>query len=1044
MASDAGDSTSGASPAPSGGSRPSSPLRPALSFALVTVLAVVVVAVLRMALPGGLLPTATPEPSVPATAPPATMPPTLAPATPTPVPAPATAAPPPPAAPAITPSPTRATLMPAPTPTAEPTRRVASATPITAPATSPATVGPAIAPAGRPTIPPIYYAFYDWRNRNWTIEYPDFPAIGSQPVFPWADLNTGPNQYNWAPIDNYLSAAASMTSTLPNGTVISKPIILEIVANESEVYSSQIAHDPNYANLVDPWAARIVFHDYSPQFVRNAIAAPLSRPITYANLSGQIVNLTTDLGSYLSDVLPGNAACITRTVAIVPKYNHPTWQSYYKQFVAALGARYGNHPQVVGIIVGGGIDEEYGQATKDFFECPTRGNLYTTIMAEVSYLDVFVKAGANNDILDAYRAAFPNKPVLLQFTGIGKDRAAVAMAHNYAYPVGLKQATLTYDNNNQYQTNGFGTIQLMNTYSQTTHIAWENAFAYTGPPPQGIQIRYFTLLAGLSTFPDYMDFIGGWATDWDLLDKGILHWVQSYLGRTITNTDEIWVALRDTDHWPPTGGAVKYGGWHDDFTYGLHRQGESALINNPVIKRDQMGAAPYNIPQSTRDHIYSFIARRTDNASGNSSMYFYADPRWGYFQRTPKSVDSTNGAWYDVAIKYIDKGNDTLSISYMDNNGITRTQTINKTGSNAWVTKTLVINDAVWANRMALGADLILSSDPQNGGVDEIVHMVMIKGHTGGAPTPTPQFSPTPKPTRTPSRTPTPGGTAVPTSTPSGSVTPGPTMTPFAELRINTGGSTYVDSGGKTWIPDQPYSPGSWGYWVGGIAGTYSSQITVTGTSDPLLYQTERYFGRAPGGYTFDVANGQYQVTLKFAEIFGRDPTKRVFNVEIEGVTVLENFDVSALVGLNVALDRTFTVNVADYQLSIGLIPITDSAKVNALHIVAIGVPTATPTATPTTGGPPTQTRTATATPTRTPTTGGPTATPTPSPAVTRTPTPTATATPIQVPTATFTVTATPDRSLDVRVADLEQRYFLLLDLVTRLLQILSAFGGLQ
>lgn len=923
------------------------------------------------------------------------------------------------------------------------------------------TVAAEIVPPGRPTIPPLYYAFYDWQNVDFGQRFPDFPPIGSQPVFGWEDLHVGPGLYDWTLIDSYLRAAASMTVTLLDGSVISKPLILEIVENESEVYTTQYSHDPNYANRVDPWAARMVFHDYTPGFVKSAIAGPLIRPITYSTTSGQISTLTTDGGSYLVDILPGTGACITRTVAIVPKYNNATWQMYYKQFVQALGARYNNHPQIVAVVSGPGMDQEFGQATKAFFECGTNANPY---MTDASYWDAVVRAGTSGDILDTFRTAFPSKPVLLQFTGSGKDRAEIAMQSGYSFPVGMKQATLTHDNNNQYQTNNVGTLQLMDRYSQTTYIAWENAYAYNGPNPNGRQIRYFTFLAGLMSFPDYMDFIGGWMIDWDLLDSGILHWVQPYLGRTITNTEDIWVAMRDTDYWPPVGGAIMYGGWHDDFTYGLHRLGASAGITNPIIKRDSMAAAPYSVPTTTTSFIYSLIARRTDNASGNSQMAFSADPRWGYFNQPAASQVGVGGAWYDLTVKHIDLGTDTISLSYMSAGGVTKTLTINKLNTRSWVTTTLVVDDAVFNHALANGADLILSSDPQNGGGDEIVHMVDIKGHRTAGPTPVPTWSPTPKPTRTPTRTTIPGvSTPTRTATPSGSQTPTATPGPFTELRVNAGDGAYVDSTGNTWVPDQAYD-GSWGYLQEGLGGVFSSLITVTGTSDPTLYQTERYFAKPAGGYVFSLPNGQYEVELRFAEIFGRDPGRRVFNVDLEGTIVLANLDIASNVGLNVALNRTYQVNVTDGQLNLTLTPITDSAKINALRVTRVdaGAPTATatptgPTATPshTRTATATGTRTATASPTPTIDPGAATATATAS-ATSAPATATRTATASASPPATFTRTATPtvvggqtatptpSTSLDGRIDALQQRYLGLYGLVTRLLQILSTFGGIQ
>ena len=125
--------------------------------------------------------------------------------------------------------------------------------------------------------------------------------------------------------------------------------------------------------------------------------------------------------------------------------------------MAALGARYNNNPQIVAFVNGPGIDEEFGLPTKNFFECMTRSNPY---MSDVQYMDSMVRAGPTGDILDTDRAAFPNKPVLLAVYRLGQGPRRGGHAAGYAYPVGLKQATLTHDNNNQWQSNGDGTLQI--------------------------------------------------------------------------------------------------------------------------------------------------------------------------------------------------------------------------------------------------------------------------------------------------------------------------------------------------------------------------------------------------------------------------------------------------------------------------------------------------------------------------------------------------------------------------------------------------------
>ncbi len=187
-------------------------------------------------------------------------------------------------------------------------------------------------------------------------------------------------------------------------------------------------------------------------------------------------------------------------------------------------------------------------------------------------------------------------------------------------------------------------------------------------------------------------------------------------------------------------------------------------------------------------------------------------------------------------------------------------------------------------------------------------------------------------------------------------------------VRINSGGSAYTDTGGRPWSADTSFNGGA----------TYSKSVSIANTSDPQLYQNQRY---GNFNYSIPVPNGAYRVTLKFAELYWTSQGQRVFNVAIEGTTVLSNFDILAQTAPNTALDRSFTVNVSDGALNIVFTSGVDSPVVNAVEVV----PATTPTATPTSAASPTPTSAASPTPT---------ATRTPTPTATRTPTPTPTATP--------------------------------------------------
>ncbi len=309
-------------------------------------------------------------------------------------------------------------------------------------------------------------------------------------------------------------------------------------------------------------------------------------------------------------------------------------------------------------------------------------------------------------------------------------------------------------------------------------------------------------------------------------------------------------------------------------------------------------------------------------------------------------------------------------------------------------------------------------------------------------PTPKPTFTPGGPPTSTPTITlsptvtftstvtstntwtPTVGSpTVTPTLTPTFTVTETNTPTP---IYVNCAGSQYVSaSTGITWLADQAFSTGSWGYTAG---SPYTSGGPITNTVDPTLYETER----AAGGvtYKFTLPNGVYDAVLKYAETYYTSIGGRVFNVALNGVTVLSNFDIyKDSGGKNIADDKTFAVTVTS-----GILELDETATVQIATIQAIGItyvvppaftPTSTQTFTFTSSSTPTPTLSYTPVFTTTPTnsrtstftsTVTPTLTNTSSPSVTGTSTPTATftntslstTTPTYSRTSAFTATATP------------------------------------
>ena len=155
-------------------------------------------------------------------------------------------------------------------------------------------------------------------------------------------------------------------------------------------------------------------------------------------------------------------------------------------------------------------------------------------------------------------------------------------------------------------------------------------------------------------------------------------------------------------------------------------------------------------------------------------------------------------------------------------------------------------------------------------------------------------------------------------------------MTPVINniLRVNCGSeANYVDREGKVWGSDRRYSTGSWGY-IGG--NVYATTDPIANTSDDYLCQTERW---GLDGYQFDVENGDYEVTLHFAEIYFNEPNKRIFDVRIEDNLVLKNFHLFEAGGHDYAITKTINIAVRDNQLNISFIKSIEEPTISGIQV---------------------------------------------------------------------------------------------------------------
>ena len=147
-------------------------------------------------------------------------------------------------------------------------------------------------------------------------------------------------------------------------------------------------------------------------------------------------------------------------------------------------------------------------------------------------------------------------------------------------------------------------------------------------------------------------------------------------------------------------------------------------------------------------------------------------------------------------------------------------------------------------------------------------------------------------------------------------------------IRVNCGGPGYTDSRGQVWAADYGFNEGT--------ASTIPS--TITGTSDPALFQDGRYnanFG-VPMNYTFPVVNGVYHVNLYFTETVQtmQFVGARVFTVKMQGSTVFDHLDVFAEAGANAALIKGADVTVSNGKLGIEFDNIVQNPKIFAIEIL--------------------------------------------------------------------------------------------------------------
>ncbi len=405
-----------------------------------------------------------------------------------------------------------------------------------------------------------------------------------------------------------------------------------------------------------------------------------------------------------------------------PKWWDSTFISKYTGMVSRFGQKYNNDSRVSAIALSIG---EYGEAM------PGSGNLDWTVWP--SY---WTNAGLTSDIwvdynkrvIDAYVAAFPNKPLFLQEQSFPDgNTAAMHAITDYAASKGVNMGFngLAADNDKDYH--------WYNPFAKYVEPGTLMGRLEQGPPSINQQQVYWSALNALRNHARIISFYDTQNMDWG--NQASFDFANKYAGKTIQNTPGVWSAFMDTNQWAGHTGNYEY------WLYQLNPANTSITL--------------YNVDSSKE----GMFARRTDQASGKNYLSFNVDDRYIF--------GGTSSA--RLTVTYYDAGWDSFELQYdATTNAYKSAGVIQKTNTYTWKKAVFNLNDATFANREG-GADLRLYGR-QDG--DDTFHMVEIERLETSPLSPTPTTTPSPTATLTPAPTNT--RTPVPSATP----TPLPTATP--------------------------------------------------------------------------------------------------------------------------------------------------------------------------------------------------------------------------------------------------------------------------
>jgi prepilin-type processing-associated H-X9-DG protein len=145
-------------------------------------------------------------------------------------------------------------------------------------------------------------------------------------------------------------------------------------------------------------------------------------------------------------------------------------------------------------------------------------------------------------------------------------------------------------------------------------------------------------------------------------------------------------------------------------------------------------------------------------------------------------------------------------------------------------------------------------------------------------------------------------------------------------VRIDAGGGAYTSTTGNVFVADSGFT--------GGVKSF--SNYAVANTTDDPLYQARRY--GSSFSFAKPVDNGQYTLTLHFAEPTFTAQNQRKFDVKAEGKLILDDLDLVKAAGAKKAYVRSFPVTIGDGALNLSFASSINNAIISGIELTPVAV----------------------------------------------------------------------------------------------------------